>query len=231
VGGYLNGYDPAVEGLQLAERYAWLPDLGLAWSVTFKPKLFYFLLLAMDGGQIAVFAVQDMLLFFLAWELELIPVYLLLAIWGGKRQYAATKFILYTAGSPLLSWNSAQNGRQRCAARQRPVAAGGPRAVRTAVDGARGGRGFVLIGLLGTPWHSRFAQLLDPDEAAEMAERFSWSEFLPLAGASVAISVAGISLGQVVAARFPAVNAFFANKWYLDALEQALRAALGLAGV
>jgi NADH:ubiquinone oxidoreductase subunit 4 (subunit M) len=41
------------------------------------------LLLAMDGGQIAVFAVQDMLLFFLAWELELIPVYLLLAIWGG----------------------------------------------------------------------------------------------------------------------------------------------------
>ena len=83
--------------------------------------------------------------------------------------------------------------------------------------------GFVLIGLLGTPWHSRFAQLLDPDEAAEMAEHFSWSEFLPLAGASVA----GISL----AARFPAVNAFFANKWYLDALEQALRAALGLAGV
>ena len=103
--------------------------------------------------------------------------------------------------------------------------------------------GFVLIGLLGTPWHSRFAQLLDPDEAAEMAEHFFWSEFLPLAGASVAISVAGISLavlayylhridlGQAVAARFPAVNAFFANKWYLDALEQALRAALGLAGV
>jgi NAD(P)H-quinone oxidoreductase subunit 5 len=88
----------------------------------------------------------------------------------------------------------------------------------------------VLIGLLGTPWHSRFAQLLDPHEAAEMAEHFSWSQFLPLAGASVAISVAGISLavlayylhridlGQAVAARFPAVNAFFANKWYLDAI-------------
>ena len=88
----------------------------------------------------------------------------------------------------------------------------------------------VLIGLLGTPWHSRFAELLDPHEAAEMAEHFSWSEFLPLAGASVAISVAGITLavlayflhridlGQAVAARFPAVNAFFANKWYLDAI-------------
>ena len=50
-----------------------------------------------------MFAVQDLLVFFLAWELELIPVYLLLAIWGGyKRQYAATKFILYTAGSSLF---------------------------------------------------------------------------------------------------------------------------------
>tara|TARA_Y100001968_G_scaffold158281_1_gene144710 strand:+ start:864 stop:2525 length:1662 start_codon:yes stop_codon:yes gene_type:complete len=127
---YINGYDPSQEGLQLAERVNWLPDLGLtwavgadglsmplillssfitalavlaAWPVTFKPKLFFFLILAMDGGQIAVFAVQDMLLFFLAWELELLPVYLLLAIWGGKkRQYAATKFIIYTAGSSLF---------------------------------------------------------------------------------------------------------------------------------
>ena len=130
VAAYLTGYDPSLSGLQLSERVSWLPDLGLtwavgadglsmplilltsfittlaclaAWPVSFKPRLFYFLLLAMDGGQIAVFAVQDMLLFFLAWELELIPVYLLLAIWGGKkRQYAATKFILYTAGSSLF---------------------------------------------------------------------------------------------------------------------------------
>lgn len=130
VGAYLNGYDPGSSDLQLVERASWLPDVGLTWSVgadglsmplilltsfitalavlaawpvTFKPRLFYFLILAMDGGQIAVFAVQDMLLFFLAWELELLPVYLLLAIWGGKkRQYAATKFILYTAGSSLF---------------------------------------------------------------------------------------------------------------------------------
>ncbi|HJN36363.1 MAG: NAD(P)H-quinone oxidoreductase subunit 4 [Prochlorococcus sp.] len=130
VAAYLQGYDPGVSGLQLAERVSWLPALGLtwavgadglsmplilltsfitalavlaAWPVTFKPRLFFFLILAMDGGQIAVFAVQDMLLFFLAWELELLPVYLLLAIWGGKkRQYAATKFIIYTAGSSLF---------------------------------------------------------------------------------------------------------------------------------
>jgi NAD(P)H-quinone oxidoreductase subunit 5 len=92
----------------------------------------------------------------------------------------------------------------------------------------------ILIGLLGTPWNSRFARVLDPEEAAEMAHHFSWSEFLPLAGSSVAISIAGITLavlayflhridlGQAVAARFPAVNNFFANKWYLDEINDKL---------
>jgi NAD(P)H-quinone oxidoreductase subunit 4 len=127
---FYTQYDFASPDLQLVESYDWVPSLDLKWSVgadglsmplilltgfittlamlaswpvTLKPKLFYFLMLAMYGGQIGVFAVQDMLLFFLMWELELIPVYLLLSIWGGyKRQYAATKFILYTAGSSLF---------------------------------------------------------------------------------------------------------------------------------
>ncbi len=127
---FYTGYDTSNPNLQLVESYNWIPQLDLKWSVgtdglsmplilltgfittlailaawpvTLKPRLFYFLMLAMYGGQIAVFAVQDMLLFFLVWELELIPVYLLLAIWGGKkRMYAATKFILYTAGSSLF---------------------------------------------------------------------------------------------------------------------------------
>ena len=82
VAGYLNGYDPDISGLQMAERYSWVPQLGLTWSVGadglsmplilllvllqvwqhlllgqlhFKPKLFYFFLLLMDGGQIMVF--------------------------------------------------------------------------------------------------------------------------------------------------------------------------------
>ncbi|MGJ3247239.1 MAG: photosynthetic/respiratory NAD(P)H-quinone oxidoreductase subunit D1 [Elainellaceae cyanobacterium] len=127
---FYTQYDPSSAGLQLVESYAWVPSLDLNWSVgadglsmplilltgfittlailaswpvTLKPRLFYFLMLAMYGGQIAVFAVQDMLLFFLVWELELIPVYLLLSIWGGKKRlYAATKFILYTAGGSLF---------------------------------------------------------------------------------------------------------------------------------
>ncbi|MEO0352499.1 MAG: NAD(P)H-quinone oxidoreductase subunit 4, partial [Cyanobacteria bacterium P01_A01_bin.15] len=116
---FVNYYDPSTSGMQLVESYSWVPALDLKWSVgvdglsmplvlltgfittlatlaawpvTLKPKLFYFLLLSMYGAQIAVFAVQDMLLFFLVWELELLPVYLLLSIWGGKKRlYAATK--------------------------------------------------------------------------------------------------------------------------------------------
>jgi NAD(P)H-quinone oxidoreductase subunit 5 len=92
----------------------------------------------------------------------------------------------------------------------------------------------VLIGLLGVPWNSRFGLLLDPHEAIEAAQHFSWGEFLPLAGASVGISIAGITvavlayalhkldLGTAVAGRFPAVNAFLANKWYLDAINDKL---------
>ncbi len=127
---FVQHYDIHNPDLQLVERYAWIPQLDLnwslavdglsmplvlltgfittlamlaAWPVTFKPRLFYFLMLVMYGGQILVFTVQDLLLFFLAWELELLPVYLLLSIWGGKRRhYAATKFILYTAGSSLF---------------------------------------------------------------------------------------------------------------------------------
>ncbi len=127
---FYSGYNLTNPNLQLVESYTWIPQIDLKWSVaadglsmpliiltgfittlaimaawpvTLKPKLFYFLMLAMYSGQIAVFAVQDMLLFFLVWELELVPVYLILSIWGGKkRQYAATKFIIYTAGASLF---------------------------------------------------------------------------------------------------------------------------------
>ncbi len=127
---FYTQYDFSNPGLQLVESYTWVEQLDLnwsvgadglsmplilltgfittlatlaAWPVTFKPKLFYFLMLVMYGGQIAVFAVQDMLLFFLVWELELVPIYLILSIWGGKKRlYAATKFILYTAGGSLF---------------------------------------------------------------------------------------------------------------------------------
>ncbi|KAL5642059.1 hypothetical protein ACJX0J_000170 [Zea mays] len=73
-----------------------------AWPVTRNSQLFYFLMLAMYSGQIGLFSSRD-LFFFIMWELELIPVYLLLSMWGGKRRlYSATKFILYTAGGSIF---------------------------------------------------------------------------------------------------------------------------------
>ena len=122
---FATQYDFDSSSLQLVERYSWVPQLGLNWSVgvdglsmplvvltgfvttlaTFagwniqiKPRLFFSLMLVMYSAQIAVFLAQDLLMFFMLWELELVPVYLLISIWGGaQRFYAATKFILYTA--------------------------------------------------------------------------------------------------------------------------------------
>jgi NAD(P)H-quinone oxidoreductase subunit 4 len=127
---FWGNYTFSLADLQLAEIYPWVPQIGLnwslavdglsaplilltgfinalaifaAWNVTQKTRLFYCLMLVLLSAQIGVFAAQDMLLFFLMWEIELIPVYLLISIWGGPhRQYAATKFILYTAIGSLF---------------------------------------------------------------------------------------------------------------------------------
>lgn len=127
---FWHDYDLQNSSYQLVEKYSWLPQIGLnwslavdglsmplvlltglittlaifaSWSITVKPRLFYFLMLLMYSAQIGVFIAQDILLFFLMWELELVPVYLLIATWGGeKRQYAATKFILYTAAASIF---------------------------------------------------------------------------------------------------------------------------------
>ncbi len=123
-------YVPRLPNLQLVESYSWLPQLGMHWSlavdglslplillsalittlailaswrVNRKPRLYFFLLLVIYSAQVGVFLAQDLLLFFLMWELELVPAYLLLSIWGGeKSRYAATKFILYTAVGSLF---------------------------------------------------------------------------------------------------------------------------------
>jgi len=123
-------YDASSATLQLVEKYAWVPQLGLnwavsvdglsvplvllaglvttlamfaAWQVDLKPRLFYFLMLVLYSAQIGVFVAQDMLQLFIMWELELVPVYLLVCIWGGpKRRYAATKFLLYTAVASIF---------------------------------------------------------------------------------------------------------------------------------
>nr|YP_009555655.1 NADH dehydrogenase subunit D [Selaginella kraussiana]AZU95772.1 NADH dehydrogenase subunit D [Selaginella kraussiana] len=96
------GVDGLSMGLILLAGFVTTPATLAAWPITRGPRLFYLLMPAMYSGQVGLFASRDISLFFLAWELELIPVYLPLAPRGGKRRlYAATKFLLYTAGGPI----------------------------------------------------------------------------------------------------------------------------------
>jgi NAD(P)H-quinone oxidoreductase subunit 4 len=123
-------YDASSASFQMVESYAWMPQLGLnwavsvdglsaplvllagfvttlsmfsAWQVNHRPRLFYVLMLVLYSAQVGVFVAQDLLLFFIMWEVELIPVYLLVCIWGGqRRRYAATKFLLYTAAASIF---------------------------------------------------------------------------------------------------------------------------------
>lgn len=127
---FWNNYDASSASFQLAESYAWVPQLGFnwavsvdglsvplvllagfvttlaifsAWQVDRRSHLFYFLMLVLYSAQVGVFVAQDLMLFFIMWEVELVPVYLLVNIWGGKnRRYAATKFILYTAAASIF---------------------------------------------------------------------------------------------------------------------------------
>nr|QNH93650.1 NADH-plastoquinone oxidoreductase subunit 4 [Christensenia aesculifolia] len=97
------GIDGLSMGLILLTGFVTTLATLAAWPVTRNTKLFHFLMLAMYSGQIGLFASQDILLFFFMWELELIPIYLLLSMWGGKRRlYSATKFILYTAAGSIF---------------------------------------------------------------------------------------------------------------------------------
>nr|YP_010027142.1 NdhD [Acrostichum speciosum]QOS04098.1 NdhD [Acrostichum speciosum] len=97
------GIDGLSMGLVLLTGFVTTLATPAAWPITRNTRLFYFLMLIMYGGQIGVFVSRDILLFFFMWELELIPVYLLLSLWGGKKRlYSATKFILYTAGGSIF---------------------------------------------------------------------------------------------------------------------------------
>ena len=68
-----------------------------SWGVTHRVREYFFWLLALQGAVIGVFTAMDFLLFFLFWELELIPMFFLISIWGsGRREYSAMKFLIFT---------------------------------------------------------------------------------------------------------------------------------------
>ena len=87
---------------------------------------------------------------------------------------------------------------------------------------------------MGLPWDSKFATLLDPEEAEITAKAFEIKEFMPLAIASVIIASTGIiiayqayfakkiNLSILFAEKFPSLNRFLSNKWYLDDINEKL---------
>ena len=75
----------------------------VSWGITDRVKEYFFWLLVLMSGILGVFTALDLLLFFFFWEVELIPMYLLISVWGtGRKEYSAMKFLLFTAGSSAL---------------------------------------------------------------------------------------------------------------------------------
>lgn len=123
-------FNAAEPGLQLLETLPWLPQVGLEFSLALdglslplvlmngvlclvaagasraidnRPRLYFALLLVISGAVNGAFLAQNLLLFFIFYELELIPLWLLIAVWGGaNRAYASTKFLIVTAVSGVL---------------------------------------------------------------------------------------------------------------------------------
>ena len=123
-------FDPTNPNVQFTEYFPWITRIGLnyhlgvdglsfpliflnslltlisiyASSQTIKRSRFYYvLILILNSGVMGAFIAQDVLLFFLFFELDIVPMYFLIGIWGGaKRGYASIKFLLYTTVSGIL---------------------------------------------------------------------------------------------------------------------------------
>ncbi len=126
------GFNPGIPGFQFKEYAEWIPSIGAAYSLgvdgisltlilltTFigaiailcswsaiqtRVKEYYILLLVLQSGMLGAFMALDFFLFYVFWEVMLVPMYFLIGVWGSDRRlYAAIKFFLYTlAGSVLM---------------------------------------------------------------------------------------------------------------------------------
>ncbi|MBM3325305.1 MAG: NADH-quinone oxidoreductase subunit M, partial [Calditrichaeota bacterium] len=125
-------FNPDTSAFQFEESWIWIASLGVSYhlgvdgislflvllttfltmlcvisswgSVKERIKEYHFFLLLLETGMVGVFCAMDFFLFYVFWELMLVPMYFLIGVWGGPRRvYAAVKFFLYTmAGSVLM---------------------------------------------------------------------------------------------------------------------------------
>ncbi len=101
---YRVGVDGISISLVLLTTFLTLLAVLISWNISLRPKEYFAWILVLETGVLGVFTALDFVLFFLFWEVELVPMYALISIWGsGRRQYSAIKFVLYTiAGSSLM---------------------------------------------------------------------------------------------------------------------------------
>ncbi len=101
---YFIGIDGLSATMILLTGLLFLVAMLVSWQVSLRQREYFALLLTLETAVIGVFAAQDLILFFLFWELELVPMFFLISIWGtGRREYSAMKFVLFTlSGSALM---------------------------------------------------------------------------------------------------------------------------------
>jgi len=101
---YLLGVDGISMPLVVLTTFLSLLACGASWPITKHVKAYHVLFLLLVTGMLGVFVSLDFFLFYVFWEVMLLPMYFLIGIWGGpRREYAAIKFFLYTLlGSVLL---------------------------------------------------------------------------------------------------------------------------------
>ena len=94
---YLVGVDGLSVPLVLLNGLLGVAAVLVSWRIDDRPREYYMWLLVLQTAVMGVFVSLDLILFFVFWELELIPMFFLIAMWGtGRREYSAMKFLIFT---------------------------------------------------------------------------------------------------------------------------------------
>jgi len=101
-------YAVGVDGLSLAlvalTGFLFLVAVLISWRIDLRPREYFAWILVLETSLLGVFSALDFVLFFIFWEIEVIPMFFLISIWGsGRKLYSAWKYVLYTLfGSSLM---------------------------------------------------------------------------------------------------------------------------------
>ena len=100
---YMMGLDGISFPLVVLTAFLSVLAMGASWPITKHVKAYCILFLLLETGMLGVFLALDFFLFYVFWEVMLLPMYFLIGVWGGpRREYAAIKFFLYTLVGGVL---------------------------------------------------------------------------------------------------------------------------------